>query len=248
MKTLLTFLTILIMMGCSFTPNWVTQPSSPEWLNKDAFKGKIESLYGVGSVQGLHNIPLSWEVSENRARAQLARILRSKMKYAMSEDTDVSFKRKSNDVIRQNLEREVKTTTDILLRGGRVVERYYDEPTDTFWSLVKVPAKYLHSETLLNNSNALSKLETNKSLEEEDDMNESRVAAVAVEEPADIEAEAETEKVNASADPEGEGLLGMLEGILAYGSDGCDESDDFYDEAACGETEMELASSIKDVF
>ena len=162
-----------VLTGCNATPDWVadgSHPSSPEWITKDTFmeeKHNVESLYGVGSAQGLKNIPLSWEVSENRARAQVARILQSRMKYAMLENTDVSFKRKTSDAIHQDLTRTVNTSTDILLQGGRVIERYYDDETGTYWSLVKIPAKYLHPEALLNDSDTMSQLETNKSLKEE---------------------------------------------------------------------------------
>ena len=37
----------------------------------------------------------------------------------------------------------------------------------TFWTLVKIPAKYLHPEALLNDGTTMSQLETNKSLKEE---------------------------------------------------------------------------------
>ena len=174
--TMLTILfAITLLTGCNSTPDWVAEgshSSSPEWINKDSFmeeKHKVESLYGVGSVQGLKNIPLSWEVSENRARAQLARIIQSKMKYDMLEKTDVSFSRKSSDPIHQDFTRNVNTSTDLLLQGGRVVERYYDEDTGTFWSLVKVPAKYIHSDALVNDSDTMSKLEKEKSIKEQID-------------------------------------------------------------------------------
>ena len=88
----------------------------------------------------------------------------------MIEDTDVSFERKSADTIHQNLARKVNTTTDIHLQGGRVVERYYDEDTQTFWSLVMIPAKYLHDEALINDSSTMSQLETKeKSIKEQID-------------------------------------------------------------------------------
>ena len=174
--TMLTILfAITLLTGCNSTPDRVAEgshSSSPEWINKEVFKdqqGKVEALYGVGSVQGLNNIPLSWTVSENRARAQLARILQSRMKYAMLENTDVSFKRKNQDTIHQDLAVKIETTTDLLLSGGRVVERYYDQDTGTFWSLVKVPAKYLHDASLVNDSDTMSKLEKEKSIKEQID-------------------------------------------------------------------------------
>lgn len=55
----------------------------------------------------------------------------------------------------------------LLLQGGRVVERYFDEDTGTFWSLVKVPAKYLNDKALINDTDTMAELETKKTIKEE---------------------------------------------------------------------------------
>ncbi len=81
--TVVTVLTLL-MFGCAGTPDWVTKGpmNDPEWISKgsDAFKeiaNGVEALYAVGSVQGISNASLAWEVAEGRARAQLARIFKT---------------------------------------------------------------------------------------------------------------------------------------------------------------------------
>ena len=163
---------ILLTFGCAGTPDWVTEGpmNDPEWIGKgsDAFKEQIdgvEALYAVGSVQGLNNPSLAWEVAEGRGRAQLARIFKAQSDYLLKEDTTIDFAREEicsakeqetnttcvpAKAIHQNMTRNVNTLTSIAVSGARQVDRYYDKKQGIYYVLIKLPFKYIKERALIN--------------------------------------------------------------------------------------------------
>lgn len=168
-------LSILILMsGCGSTPSWVEKGpmNDPEWIAKgsEAFKEQsqgVEALWAVGSVQGINNPSLAWEIAEGRGRAQLARIFSTKSDYDLTENTTIDFGRekvceKDDDghpltgtcvpskAIRQDMTREVKTMSGIVVTGARQVDRFYDKEQGIYYVLVKMPWKYIGDDVLTN--------------------------------------------------------------------------------------------------
>ena len=129
-------LVFLGLVGCGGPPAWVEEGSGA--LNKDGEK----SIYGVGSVVGIHNEPLAWETAENRARAELAKSFETYTAYLMR---DYAASTNAGDVNKvteeQNVERAVKTFTAVTLNGVRPVGRYKDEDKNAYYVLAKLSFK-----------------------------------------------------------------------------------------------------------
>ena len=60
-------ISILTLTACQSTPKWV---KTGVYTGSDA-----KAFYSTGEVMGIRNEPLAWDVAENRARAQMVKIL-----------------------------------------------------------------------------------------------------------------------------------------------------------------------------
>ena len=124
---------LLVVGGCGGAPDWVVEGSGA--MNADDSK----SIYGVGSVVGVKNEPLAWEAAENRARAELARSFQTYTAYLMRDyaasTTALDFSKSSEE---QDIQRAVKTITNVTLHGVRPIDRYKDEEKGAYYVLTKL--------------------------------------------------------------------------------------------------------------
>ena len=127
---------VLMSGGCGGAPDWVKEGSGI--LNKDDSK----SIYGVGSVIGVKNEPLAWEAAENRSRAELAKSFQTYTAYLMRDyaaSTTASDFTKSTE--EQDVQRAIKTFTNVTLHGVRPIDRYKDEEKGAYYVLTKLSFK-----------------------------------------------------------------------------------------------------------
>ena len=60
--------------------------SPPRWVKTGNYQGEdSKAFYGVGEVMGVRNEPLAWDTAENRARAQMVKILSTYTAYLMRD-------------------------------------------------------------------------------------------------------------------------------------------------------------------
>lgn len=131
----------VLVMGCGGAPDWVEDGSGV--MNQE----NEEAIFGVGSVVGIQNEPLAWETAENRARAEIAKSVQTYTKYLMRDyaasTAGADF---ATSTERQNVERAVKTLTDVTLHGVRPIERYKDEENNVYYVLATVNLKEMKAE------------------------------------------------------------------------------------------------------
>jgi len=130
------FVFLFGMGGCGGAPDWVKEGSGA--LNAEDSK----SIYGVGSVIGVHNEPLAWEAAENRSRAELARSFQTYTAYLMRDyaasTTAMDFSKSTEE---QDIQRAVKTFTNVTLHGVRPIDRYKDDEKGAYYVLTKLSFK-----------------------------------------------------------------------------------------------------------
>ncbi len=122
---------ILSLVACESQPKWVkTGTYKPE--EKKAF-------YSMGEVMGVRNEPLAWDAAENRARAQMVKILSTYTAYLMR---DYAASTAASDFARtaeeQHVEVATKTFAAATLNGVRPVDRYKDEKKGIYYVVVKM--------------------------------------------------------------------------------------------------------------
>ena len=60
--------------------------STPKWVKTGSYKGEeAKAFYSMGEVMGIRNEPLAWDAAENRARAQMVKILSTYTAYLMRD-------------------------------------------------------------------------------------------------------------------------------------------------------------------
>ncbi len=83
--------------------------------------------------------PLAWDAAENRARAQLVKVLSTYTAYLMRDyaasTTAGDFKRTGEE---QHIEEATKTLVSATLNGVRSVDRYKDETKGIYYVVVKM--------------------------------------------------------------------------------------------------------------
>jgi hypothetical protein len=121
----------LTMSACESTPKWV---KTGTYTSQDA-----KAFYGIGEVMGIRNEPLAWDAAENRARAQMVKILSTYTAYLMRDyaasTTAADFQKTAEE---QHIEEATKTFAAATLNGVRSVDRYQDEKKGIYYVVVKM--------------------------------------------------------------------------------------------------------------
>jgi hypothetical protein len=135
-----TQITLLVLGGLFATLAMSACESTPKWVKTGTYAGQdSKAFYGIGEVMGIHNEPLAWDTAENRARAQMAKVLSTYTAYLMRDYAASTaagdFKRTTEE---QNIEEATKTFAAATLNGVRPVDRYKDEKKGIYYVVVKM--------------------------------------------------------------------------------------------------------------
>ena len=131
---------ILFFMGCA--AQQVAPPAGPAWVNKgsgafDVDKGKV--FYGVGVASGIKNRALLRSTADNRARAEIAKILETYVavlaKDYMASTTAGDMKASSEE---QHVEQALKTFSKTTLHGARIIDHWRDPADGSLFSLCEL--------------------------------------------------------------------------------------------------------------
>ncbi|MFC1611378.1 LPP20 family lipoprotein [Myxococcota bacterium] len=135
----------LALAACGDKPK--SEPESlkgidyPEWVLKGsgAFGGEQGRVfYGVGSVSGIKNHALARTTSDNRARAEIAKIFEvysaSLMKDYMASTTAGDMSASSEE---QHVEQAIKTFSAQTLSGVQIVDHWF-HPDGTVYALAQL--------------------------------------------------------------------------------------------------------------
>lgn len=140
-----TFIIIVFAMLYSYstTPVSETSKGEPRWVTKgsgafDTPKGKV--FFGVGSASGIQNKSLQISTSDNRARAEIAKIMETYVAvltkdYMASTSGGVDVSQSTEE---QHVEQTLKSFVQITLNGSEIVDRWKDPSDDTQFSLAKL--------------------------------------------------------------------------------------------------------------
>lgn len=140
-----TFIIIVFTMlyGCSTAPVSETSKGEPGWVTKgsgafDSPKGKV--FFGVGSASGIKNRPLLISTADNRARAEIAKIMETYVAvlakdYMASTSGGADVSQSTEE---QYVEQTLKSFVQITLNGSEIIDRWKDPSDDTQYSLAKL--------------------------------------------------------------------------------------------------------------
>lgn len=148
-SVLLVAVMVTMLAGCGGSEKATTSSNAPEWVAKgggyhDGERGK--AFYGVGASTGVTNVQLRRTAAETNARADLARMFKTRVQdmvevYASAlqagSDGRVSEEASTSQITR--------ALTNMELVGSVVIDHYYDSSDKTQYALVVLDVEGMKS-------------------------------------------------------------------------------------------------------
>jgi hypothetical protein len=123
-------------LGLKGAPDWVNQGTSI--LNdKD---GRL--FHGVGSASPAGDMSLQKSVADDRARAEVARVLSSYMD-VVSSDYMAAAKSGGNGVTEESVSRQIKNLSKVNLTGAKIIGSWRDPKTNIIYSVAELDMKHV---------------------------------------------------------------------------------------------------------
>jgi hypothetical protein len=142
---------LAVFSGCSSVPSQVkTNPAikgAPDWVNKgsNVLLTKDERLFhGVSSASQMGDMALQKATADDRARAEVARVLASFMD-ALAKDYMATAKPGDSGVNEEIVSRQIKNTTRANMAGARIIGSWRDPKSSTIWSSAVLDLKHVKS-------------------------------------------------------------------------------------------------------
>jgi len=152
---LLLVLGLTVLVGCSsqrMLESDLGLDDAPDWVNigTQAFaneEGRL--LQGVGMAAAMNDLSLQRSTADNRARAEIARILSLYVDSTIKDYSAASSGENSAAV-----EQLLRSSTRTLLSGARIIARWLDPESGNLYAFAELDMQQL--EKLLSTSTALS--------------------------------------------------------------------------------------------
>ncbi len=146
---LLFFAILLIFLaGCSsktMVESDLHIKGAPDWVNEGTqmLKDKNGRLFhGVGSATPMGDESLQKSTADDRARAELARILNSYLTVA-SNDYSTSASSGGEVVHEQSVTREIENLSRVNLTGSKIIGRWRDKKSGDIYSIAELDMKHM---------------------------------------------------------------------------------------------------------
>ncbi|HEY5718348.1 MAG TPA: LPP20 family lipoprotein [Motiliproteus sp.] len=148
-------LAFLLIGGCSSQRTLESDlglDDAPDWVNQgtqavDNAEGRL--LQGVGMAPTMSDQSLQRSTADNRARAEIARILSTFVDSTIKDYSATTGNHASADV-----EQVLQSTTRAALAGARIIARWRDPDSGTLYAFAELDMQQV--ENLLSTSTALS--------------------------------------------------------------------------------------------
>jgi len=150
LSPLLILVSSLWLAGCSsktLVESDLDIDDAPEWVNEGTQVLKDQDgrlFHGVASAPSMGDESLQISTADNRARAEIARILSSYMDVAIKDYT-ASAAAAGERINQEDVERQIHNVSRINLTGARIIARWKQPKTSTIYSLAELDMKQLKS-------------------------------------------------------------------------------------------------------
>jgi len=146
---------VLLISACSSGPTKVESDlgikGAPDWVNEGTtqLKKKDNRLFhGVGSAPMMSDLSFQTSVADNRARAEIARILTSYMD-VVSNDYISNTKDDGTGYVQEKASREINNISQLNLTGARIIGHWRDSKNNVIYSIAELDMKHV-KETVKN--------------------------------------------------------------------------------------------------
>lgn len=120
---------------------------APDWVNEGTAILKTRDgrlFHGVGSAPPLGDRSLQTSTADDRARAELARVLSSYMD-VVSHDYTAASGSGEQAVTAASVSRQIEAVTRVNLTGSRIIGRWRDERSDVIYALAEIDMEQMQA-------------------------------------------------------------------------------------------------------
>ena len=143
---------VAAISGCGTEPTQVESDlgikGAPDWVNKGSSAVSTKDgrmFHGVGSAAPMGDLALQKATADDRARAEVARVLSSYMDVVSNDYTAAARSGETGDknagVNEEAVSRQIKNTTRINMAGARIIGSWRDPKTNVIWSIAELDMK-----------------------------------------------------------------------------------------------------------
>lgn len=125
-------------LGISGAPNWVNEGTNI--LNNK--NGRL--FHGVGSASPMGDMELQKSTAQDRARAEVARILSSYL-HVVSSDYLAAAKSGGQAVNEESVSRQIQNVSDVNVTGVRIIGNWRDPKTNIIYSIAELDMEHMKS-------------------------------------------------------------------------------------------------------
>ena len=136
----------LLLAACSSSPTVESDlgiEDAPDWVNEGTQAVSDDDgrlIHGVGSAPVLNDEALQTSAADNRARAEVARIVST---FIDSTISDYSASAGAESTAELSIEQSINATTQTALNGAKIKGRWRDPNTGTIYSFAEMDMKAL---------------------------------------------------------------------------------------------------------
>ncbi|HET7922595.1 MAG TPA: hypothetical protein VFM15_07560 [Gammaproteobacteria bacterium] len=121
-------------LGIKGAPDWVNQGSQ-------ALKDDDQRLiHGIGSAPSMNDLSLQTSTADERARAEVARVLSSLM-HVVSQDYAASVGSGQDQENEASVSRQIENVTNQNVSGAQIIAHWRDPKSGAVWSLAELDMK-----------------------------------------------------------------------------------------------------------
>ncbi len=142
MKQFIAWMFIAAMLNMAACSSHTTVESdlgiagAPDWVNEgtqaiDDNDGKL--LHGVGMAPNMNDTSLQKSTADNRARAEISQILKT-----FIDSTLHDYTASVGETAEMNVEREIRTSTQLALSGTRILGHWKDQSTGDIYAFAEL--------------------------------------------------------------------------------------------------------------
>lgn len=134
---------LALLLGCSgktMVESDLGIKGAPDWVNEgtQALSDKGGRLiHGVGSAAPLGDESLQRSTADNRARAEVARVLSTYMD-VLQQDYTASVHSAEGAAADASVSRDIKSASQVVLNGAKIIGRWKDKKTGTVYSIAEL--------------------------------------------------------------------------------------------------------------
>ena len=137
---------VLLLSACStktIVESDLGVRGAPDWVNEGTQilndrNGRL--FHGVGQAPAMGDESLQISTSDNRARAEVARVLSSYMD-VVSNDYTTAVNSGGEGINEQSVTQQIQNFTKLNLSGAKIIAHWRDKKTQTIYSLAELDLK-----------------------------------------------------------------------------------------------------------